>query len=364
MQNEQLSLFAEPSDAINRAIARLSTARGRTPAFTKLIAQAGSLMLARPRGSLIIVTAPSGFATDQACAAIEEYLEDAKSKGYGPGRAGVATVEIPHATSRRLLQRQIPEIYTSLPAGMIGHIHKPQFFLDFSPGYVAPNPLQQICGLLRARPIEYYLVTKAHYLSPAGSSVDDGINQVRFFIQLAAQSKRTHVLFTNASTAREWLGNGEITNEVSACWLRPYNRADKESSTEFRRILKGYDEVIPPREKGFTLVSHAREIHDAVCGCTFRLSKWVLNTLVSVRARGGDRVSWRDFCECAPSAVETNQAQREYDDIKAMSSALTPPVVKPEDDKSERSRKGKGQAKPGQRSLGRDRIGLNTDAAA
>lgn len=354
MNTQQLSLFVEPSDRINQAIAKLTGARGLRPNAQTFVSQLGSLMTANPPGSLIIAAVPNGPATEQTCDALERYLEQAKARGFGHGKASIATLEIPHVHNRRMLQRQIPDLYTSLPASKIGHVHKPQFLLDFSPGYVPPTPMQQICGLLRARAVEYYLVSKAHYLSPSGSSVADGINQVRFFIQLASQSKRTHVLFTNAGTAREWLGSGEITNEVSSCWLRPYNRADSKSFAEFKGLLKGYD-LIAPREDGFTLLSNAKQIYDAVWGCTYRLHKWVINSLISVQSRGGEAVSWSDFCQCAPSAAEIRQAEREFEDIKAMSSPLTATLTLPT--------KAKSSTKPGQRSLGRDRAGHDFAAA-
>jgi hypothetical protein len=357
---EQLSLFSEPSDAVNSAIAKLTNSRGRNPKFNAYVSDLGSLMSAKPAGSLIIAVVPNGQSSKQVCASLEDYFEDAKSCGVGWGKACLATLEIPHVSSRQILQRQLADLYTALPASKIGHIHEPQFTFDSMSGYARPSPMQQICGLIRGRARDYYLVPNAHYLSPSGSSIADGVNQVRFFIQLASQSGKTHVLFTNAATARDWLGNGEITNEVSTRWLKPYNRKDKASFLEFKGILKGYDALLP-RETGFTLTAHAKEICDMVWGCTYRLNKWAVNALVAVRACGGDQVTWNDFCQCAPSPTETTQAEKEFSDIQAMMSPLASTTTGAAS--QQQGTKSKVRLAPGQRRLTRDVVGQDENAA-
>jgi len=360
MTPKQLTLFPERCECVDLALAKISAGKIQPPNFTKFVRELGVHMTTGQPGKVIVVGVPNAVATKEVCSSLADFFEEAKLHGFGSGNADLATVEIPHALNLKVQHRQIAGVYTALPDSCVGHLHEPQFMLDFASGYARPNPMQQICGLITGRPANHYLVHNAHYLTPLGGSINDGINQVRFFIQLAAQSKKTHVLFTNASTACDWLSSGEITNDVTAMWLKPYNRRDKAAFAEFKGILMGYQGVLPLEEDG-VLVKHAKEICDAVWGCTYRLKKWVINTLVSVRTRGGQQVTWDDFCQSPPSPKETAHAKEEFLAINAIKSPLVSLGTKPEETVA---KKRFGQTcLPGHRKLGRDPCGRQVTAA-
>lgn len=354
MSTKQLNLFPEPSEAVENAIDKLSSVKALAPNYAVFVRELGLHMTTKPSGSLIIAAVPNRFATSQACASLEDYLEAAKRHGHGGGKADLLTLEIPHAHNVRAQQTQLADIYSGLQLPRRKSEPEAQFTLDIDSGFSRPTPIQRICRLIRDRTAEYYLVRDAHYLSPSGGSIHDGINQVRFFIQLAHRSKKTHVLFTNPLTVRDWLTSGEINGEVTDHWLRPYNKRNTESYREFKGILKGYDAVIP-RDKDFTLLKHADNIYGLVWGCTYRLNKWAINTLVSVRARDLKVVTWDDFLKCQPSPEEQKHARSEF------LAATRAPTTAAKGDTQEGT--SENPCLPGQRTLGRDSVAQHDNAA-
>jgi len=138
----------------------------------------------------------------------------------------------------------------------------------------------------------------------------------------------------------------------TAVSLLHYNKRNKDSYIEFKGILKGYDAVIP-RAEGFALLKNAEAIYDAVWGCTYRLNKWAINTLVSVRARDVKITTWDDFVKCQPSSDERSHARREF-----IAATRAPSMMTKVD-----TEKPQNTCLPGQRTLGRDTVDQHDNAA-
>lgn len=361
MNTVQLSLFNEPAEAIVTAYEQITSAKPAPLKYINFVQELCATMESNTAGSLILAVVPSGLAVDKVCASLAEYLDEAKEHGKGHGREDLTLIEIPHATNLRVQQSLLADTYTRLPAS-VGHRHAPQFQLEFTSGlsaYTSPRPLDQIRSRLQSRPARYYVIKNGHYLCPVGGNVHDGVNQLRFLAQLSRQSDKTHVIFTTPICACEWLTVDHDFGEISTCWLRPYHRGDTSSYIEFKGVIKGYDAVLP-KATDFKLVAHSDEIYAAVWGCIFRFDAWVRRTLISVRARQGEVVSWADFRRNAPSPLEVSRARSEFVEINKMFPPLPEEKVGADqlpDQKPQRT------LKPGQRRLGRDPAGHAVDAA-
>jgi hypothetical protein len=348
----QLTLFQEPNAALVGAINKLANAHLDAPSYTKFINELAALMVTQRPGSVILAAVPNGFATRNICESIQDYFDAAKKHPTASSEIEIATLEIPHTQNIRAQHKQLANIYSSL--SFLSHSRRPQFELDFPEGFSRPDPLQQICGTIKSRFISHYLVRNAHYLSPSGSPVCSGVNQLRFFAQLAAQSEKTHVLFTNASKVCDWLSDAEIASEFSVSWLRPYIKKNKNSFWEFQGILKSYDSILP-RDPDFKLLKHADDVIEVVSGCPYRLNKWLIAALTLAQSTGAASLNWQDLCNTQPTLFERKHALLEAKKIYLNCSAFGAPT---------HNTTPKSDLKPGQSALGRDDVPQSDESAA
>lgn len=351
METHQLTFFSDGAEKLDAGIQRLQKAKFRSERFKSFVNSLAAQMQASPAGSLVIAATPSALATEHTVDELRKLAEATKQRGYGRGMQALACVVLPHASSARATTRQLPGAYSQV-AAKLGHIHSPQFALQFGEEFTPPDPLQRICGLIRNQAADYYLVTNGQCLAPAGATSAELIDQMRFFIQLSRQSAKTHVLFMGPLTASELISHPELAGEVVAKFLRPYHAKDRGAFVEFSAILNGYDANMP-RAKGFALSDHAVEIMTIVGGCGYRLNRWVLKTLAEARASGADAVNWSDFRLHAPSLHEQEQAKKEANEIFKWTGGL---MHEPRKTRPSRGR-------PGQRKLHRDPVGQDCDAA-
>lgn len=348
----QLTLFHEPNAALVVAINKLANAHLDAPCYTKFINELAVLMVTQRPGSVILAAVPNEFATRNICESIHDYFDAAKKHPTTIPEIEIATLEIPHAQNIRAQHKQLANIYSSL--SFLSHRSRPQFELDFPEAFSRPDPLQQICGTIKSRFISHYLVRNAHYLSPSGSPVCNGVNQLRFIAQLAAQSEKTHVLFTNASKVCDWLSDAEIAAEFPVSWLRPYIKKDKNSFWEFKGILNSYDTILP-LHPDFKLLKRADELIEVVSGCPYRLNKWIIAALTLAQSTGAVTIDWSDLCKTQPTLLERNHASLEATKIYRNSSPLEVVAQKSTP---------KNGPKPGQSSLGRDDVPQSDESAA
>lgn len=335
----------DPEGSLHTAIEKVRN-RLQSARYIHFVNELEALMIKGAAGSLILAGVPNNIAEEHVCRSLVENLEYAKKQNQSgiPGR--ITTLNVPFASNARHQRKRLAEVYCGLPFSLFSDGISAGS-IEYCRSLLSNDPFDRICGSLKISDSLFYLITGGQLLRPSGTSIHEGINQVQFFIQLARQSGRTHVLFANTSTILEWAKFSEISDETFTCIMHPYDQQIGADEIGFMSYLKKYDAVIP-REEGFSLLERSNDIMPVVSGCPYRLMKWTLTALKRAYAQGLTSVSWKMFSESRPSQSECEQALKDLQAIREQAQKC------PADD-TKRRRSGR-KKKPFQRSLGRDDV--------
>jgi len=359
MTPDQLSLLPAQCAAIGAALNKMRGGKiSPPPTFSAFIRLLGNKMIELPSGFVILAAIPNTCATNIVCDEIKGFFDARSSAGVTKCRVGV--LQLPHVFGRRF-ERDMLDVYSEREVSALAQQNAPQR----QPETVLLNSastLQIINGIIGQRELDYYVVQNAQYILAGYGNTTETVNRLRFFIEAARATRKTHVLIANPIVVSDWLEHLEIEHEVAHCWLKPYSRG-KDSFLEFQGILGGYDEAIP-RADGFKLLDQAENVFKVVCGCPYRLNKWAVETLIGVASSGRDKVGWTDFVNHAPNDRARNNAQVEFTAIKMATDPAKPLLVPPTElgGRLEGEERSKRSTKPGQRALGRDDTSQDTAA--
>jgi len=312
MNDVQLMLFPQATAEVDAAIATIGAQRLPLPNHLHFVGELCASMTSLPAGSVILAAAPGGSTSDEVCSWVKEYFQNASSAKTGERPAQLAVINTPMAENLRLQRKFLLDAYRgALPLSRIKHVHEPQFQLEFGQSFLSNDPFQVVSGLIAARAIDYYILRDAHNLQRPGVSMWDARDQVRYLIQLAQNSGRTHVLLGRLRTVWQWLKDPQIAEALTPCLLHPYDVAKDDEAATFMRLLLTFDGVVPWK-KGHNLAEHFSEINEVVHGSPQRLKKWVLNALTGAKAKGLQAITWDFFCERKPTASESLEAAAEF----------------------------------------------------
>ena len=360
MHPQQFTLFQDPEPSLHAALAKIKAGKLAPPNLTAFVAQLCSMMDELPAGSLILAAVPSDdCATEAVCNAVRDFQR--QRSVIDGGRRETAVVTLPYSINRDY-ERQMPDVYARKDVSKLGYRHEPRLQLDAPLSY-KPEPFQKVSGLISVRGADYFIVKNSHYLGAIHGNVNETINRLRFFVEIAHATGRTHVMLINPVTLNTWLQSFEIAGAASHCWLKPYSIADDESFREFKSVVKSH-EVLIPREKDFYLLNFAAQIYDAVYGCPYRFRKWTIATLVGALGRKATEVSWNDFVKHAPTASDREHAILEFTSVRDGGEPITSllPLSWQKGKTVDGAKENRKRPKPGQRKLGRDDAGHNTAA--
>ena len=307
------------------------------------------MLKSRP-GSLIVVGVPNNAAEDDVCMDLDESFKNGREQGHCSSNNHIVFMTTPQASSPRVQQRLLADLYCGLPLSKLTQDNGTLNVMDFPMPYGVTEPIARICGIIGHSEARYYVVRSAHLLRPPGSKYHDGVNQLHFFIEMARQASKTHVLFVRTSLALEWKEDSTVADDIATCIMRPYAMVKNQLPTEFRQLLKTYDSLIP-REAKFSLLRRSRQMYPAVEGCPYRLKHWIAHSIQHAIAHKKSTVSWEDFCARQPTKSVRERAKKNQDAMLAhdMEVQAIPP--------DHSAKKPKGNAsKPFQPSLTRDPV--------
>ena len=349
MNTAQLMLFPQECARLNTAIETISEQRIPLTNNLNFVREIYTAMVSLPQGSVILAAAHGGNTSDEVCAWITECLRngpDGQARGNPPA---MSVIKTPLGENQRLQRKYLLDAYHgAVPLSRLAHTHEPQFQLQFGQSFLSQDRMQVVAGLIAGRPIDYYLLRDAHQLQRPGDVLWDAREHVRYIIQLAQISGRTHVLLGRMTTLWQWLDDSSIADAVTPCMLHPYDLEVPHDASEFADMLTAYDAVIPWC-KGITLVGHIQEVNSVVWGSPQRVRKWVLNALTGAKARGMEELDWKCFWERKPTPAECTEAKAEFDLHWAHTKHQTmkPPVQTETVLVSANAVKPKRQSKPG-----------------
>lgn len=353
MNQPSLPNFEEPTPSVRNALRALESNKISAPAYLDVVRKVDSALNCLPAGSVFVVATPNAPVAAWVCDSLESYYAQRKSTDGSSGT--LAVIELPQALCRREREQAILAAYVGTPMSLARGHCPPRFELALAAPYFGASPVHQVCSIVSSQSPECYIVSNAHKLSEAGGDINEIIERVKFFIELARVSQKTHVLVAHAAAVVDWLNSGEISNSVHEFWIKPYE-PNGASFREFKGILGGFDARIP-RKEGFSLMGRAQEIHGATGGCPNRVKMWLQKTLNAAMDRGVDQIDWADMLENSPTESQIRHAKAEFVLIhNATRQPLRP--SKPADAAvpAADNKKPKRSTKPGQRTLGRDAV--------
>ena len=305
-------LFPQECARLNTAIETISEQRIPLTNHLNFVREICTAMLSLRHGSVILAAAHGGNTSDEVCSWITEFLRNGPDGQPKENPPLMSVIKTPLAENQRLQRKYLLDAYHgAVPLSWLVHTHEPKFQLQFGQSFLSQDRMQVVAGLIAGRPIDYYLIRDAHQFQRPGDALWDAREHVRYIIQLAQNSGRTHVLLGRMTTLWEWLDDCSIADAVTPCLLHPYDLDVAQDASEFMDMLSAYDSVIPWC-KGTTLVGRIQEVNSIVWGSPQRVRKWVLNALTGAKSRGLEELDWKFFWERKPTLTECNEAKAEF----------------------------------------------------
>lgn len=353
MNETQLLLFKDAPEAVDSAIHTLTAYTPTLPNHLTFAQQLGTQLLTLPPGSVILAAVPMAAATGDLCVLLQQYLDEAQSRGVGPGSGGLAILSVPTAPSPKRLEESLLDRYRDAPAlSSVRRVSPAMTDLVLHSDIIQRDRFQVTSSLVAHRvSTHYYLLHNAHFLQRSRGGVVESADHVRWIIRMAEESRRTQVLLGNASVVCKWLATPEIADATVSCPLMPYDISDKGDRGSFESLLATYQQAIPWAETP-RLVEKLDVINWAVSGCPVRLQKWMLRALMSAKAQGRAALDWEFVSEHSPLPAEQRAAADDFIRLRALKSVL--PATAPAESRTEK----KSKRKPFSPPLTRPRAGF------
>lgn len=292
------------------------------------------------RGSVILCAAPAGINCDELVVSLEQELEARHRERTGTHFEGIRIIDTPSSGRRKLGASSLLETYHhAAETPGVSHSRPPEYQLEFGESIIVPNQFQRISSLLHRRPSQVYLFKNIHLLQSANGSVGNACDALMTLVEMAAQSKRTHVLIGHTRVVLEWLRNSDIARAVSPCILAPYDLQNETDGASFTAVVRAYDQILP-WGGGESLEGHLAEVDKVISGSPSRLRKWLGQALCKAKAEREDSLSWDRVFSARLLPTEQAEASAELELVREYTGG-TPATT------TQAARKPAGSPKPG-----------------
>jgi hypothetical protein len=290
--NTQLPLFENFSDTMDAALETVTNVALPDFNYGTFVREVAARTLGQRRGSVILCAAPAGIDCDELVVSLEMEIEARHQEQTGTPFEGIHIVDTPCSYRRKPGAASILETYHhAAETPGLSHSRPPEYQLNFGEAFVLPNQFQRISSLLHRRPSQVYIFKNIHLLQSANGSVGNACDALMTLVEMAAQSKRTHVLIGHSRVVLEWLRNSDIARAVSPCILAPYDLRHKPDCANFLEVIRAYDQILPWAD-GESLEQHITEVDKVVSGSPSRLRKWLGQALCKAKAERDLHLSW------------------------------------------------------------------------